>query len=125
VTPYYQDDHVTIYHGDCRDVLPRLERGDVLLTDPPYSQATHDNVRTWNDTAQATTLFEGNALPPNVWHTADNRLFVEHLTKNVSQIDVKDALSVERLLTTTRARMQEFAVPERSLILSSLTGERR
>jgi DNA polymerase-3 subunit gamma/tau len=78
-----------------------------------------------NEYYLATTLFEGNALPPNVWHTADNRLFVEHLTKNVSQIDVKDALSVERLLTTTRARMQEFAVPERSLILSSLTGERR
>jgi len=54
-TPYYADDHVTIYHGDCREILPGLERGDVLLTDPPYSQATHDNVRTWNDTAQATT----------------------------------------------------------------------
>jgi site-specific DNA-methyltransferase (adenine-specific) len=42
--PYYQDDAVTIYHGDCREVLPTLEAEsvDLVLTDPPYFQpATH------------------------------------------------------------------------------------
>ncbi len=34
--PYYQDEQVTIYHGDCRVVLPTLGRFDLLLTDPPY-----------------------------------------------------------------------------------------
>lgn len=34
--PYYQDDSVTIYHGDCRDILPSLPAFDLLLTDPPY-----------------------------------------------------------------------------------------
>lgn len=34
--PYYSDDLVTLYHGDCRDVLPTLGRFDLLLTDPPY-----------------------------------------------------------------------------------------
>ena len=34
--PYYQDDAVTIYHGDCREILPTLGRFDLLLTDPPY-----------------------------------------------------------------------------------------
>jgi site-specific DNA-methyltransferase (adenine-specific) len=34
--PYYQDDAVTIYHGDCREIVPTLGRFDLLLTDPPY-----------------------------------------------------------------------------------------
>lgn len=33
--PYYSDDLVTIYHGDCRDLLPSIE-ADVIVTDPPY-----------------------------------------------------------------------------------------
>jgi len=36
VRPYYQDDYVTIYHGDCREVLPGLGKVDLVLTDPPY-----------------------------------------------------------------------------------------
>jgi hypothetical protein len=36
VTPYYDEAGVTIYHGNCLDVLPTLGRFDVLLTDPPY-----------------------------------------------------------------------------------------
>ena len=34
--PYYQEDGITIYHGDCRDILPHLEPVDLVLTDPPY-----------------------------------------------------------------------------------------
>lgn len=36
MTPYYEDAFVTIYHGDCRDVLPTLEPVETCLTDPPY-----------------------------------------------------------------------------------------
>jgi DNA modification methylase len=34
--PYYQDAAVTIFHGDCRQIVPQLGRFDLLLTDPPY-----------------------------------------------------------------------------------------
>jgi site-specific DNA-methyltransferase (adenine-specific) len=36
VKPYYEEDGITIYHGDCREVLPQLERCDLIWTDPPY-----------------------------------------------------------------------------------------
>jgi len=34
--PYYEDTHCTIYHGDCREILPELPKVDLVLTDPPY-----------------------------------------------------------------------------------------
>jgi DNA modification methylase len=36
MTPYYQDDYVTIFLGDCREIVPTLGHFDLLLTDPPY-----------------------------------------------------------------------------------------
>ena len=37
VKPYYEQSGVTIYHGDCRAVLPFLSSVDHVITDPPYS----------------------------------------------------------------------------------------
>lgn len=34
--PYYDEDGITIYHGDCREVLPFLDPVGLVLTDPPY-----------------------------------------------------------------------------------------
>ena len=34
--PYYDHDGITIYHGDCREILPGLAKVDLVLTDPPY-----------------------------------------------------------------------------------------
>jgi site-specific DNA-methyltransferase (adenine-specific) len=45
VTPYYDAGGITIYCGDCRDVMPGLT-ADLLITDPPYGfGAYHTDVQ--------------------------------------------------------------------------------
>jgi site-specific DNA-methyltransferase (adenine-specific) len=46
--PYYADESVTLYHGDCREVLASLEDRsvDCVITDPPYDDRTHSMART-------------------------------------------------------------------------------
>jgi len=47
-TPYYSADHCTIYHGDCREILPALGSVDLVMADPPYSlsvESDHENRR--------------------------------------------------------------------------------
>lgn len=46
--PYFSTDSITLYHGDCRDVLLELppQSVDVLLTDPPYGMAWEGNGKT-------------------------------------------------------------------------------
>jgi site-specific DNA-methyltransferase (adenine-specific) len=34
--PFYERRGVTIYHGDCREILPKMSKPDLIVTDPPY-----------------------------------------------------------------------------------------
>ena len=45
MTPYYDKDGISIFCGDCRDVLPSLEAGSIRLiwTDPPYGHANQED----------------------------------------------------------------------------------
>jgi site-specific DNA-methyltransferase (adenine-specific) len=43
--PYYERDGITIYHGDCLEIIPTLETIDLVLTDPPYPDWLTDEYR--------------------------------------------------------------------------------
>lgn len=36
MTPYYEHAGITIYHGDCREVIYDIPKWDVVICDPPY-----------------------------------------------------------------------------------------
>jgi site-specific DNA-methyltransferase (adenine-specific) len=39
-TPYYEDQHVQLYLGDMREVLPELGQFDAAIADPPYGETS-------------------------------------------------------------------------------------
>lgn len=46
--PYYEEPGITIYHGDCREIIGGIDRPDLIITDPPYGmdfQSNHRNVK--------------------------------------------------------------------------------
>jgi site-specific DNA-methyltransferase (adenine-specific) len=53
VKPYYEHAGITLYHGDCRDILPQIpDRSiDFVFTDPPYghNQGDGDLAHKWEE----------------------------------------------------------------------------
>lgn len=62
--PYYQDDACTIYHGDCREILPLLEPVDLVLTDPPYGISLNTDNRRFSGGTTASISRRGNGIGP-------------------------------------------------------------
>ena len=45
IEPYYADDAVTLYHGECQPLLPLLGRVAHVITDPPFGASAHKNAK--------------------------------------------------------------------------------
>jgi DNA modification methylase len=63
MTPYYEQDGITIYHGDCREILPTLQSVRLVVTDPPYvfgiaSTAQEGKAGGWGDLMNSSIWYE-------------------------------------------------------------------
>lgn len=72
--PYYSDDLVTLYHGDCREIAPSLE-ADVCVTDPPYGETSIS----WDVWPEGWVTATGVALPDatSMWCFGSMRMFLD------------------------------------------------
>jgi site-specific DNA-methyltransferase (adenine-specific) len=64
MTPYYEHAGITIYHGDCREVLPDVWFGvDAVITDPPYGHGKRWSGGTWATNPIYDLAFQWDAEP--------------------------------------------------------------
>jgi DNA modification methylase len=68
--PYYEHNGITIYHGDCREVLPTIaEPISLVCSDPPYGSGLS------TDYAERFSPQPGS---PRWWNSTDRKLSVHH-----------------------------------------------
>jgi site-specific DNA-methyltransferase (adenine-specific) len=73
MTPYYADESVTLYHGDCREIVPGLHlTADCIVADPPYGETSLTWDR-WPD--DWPTAVSGAAK--SMWCFGSMRMFLE------------------------------------------------
>ena len=56
--PYYEDQWVQIYLGDCREILPDLPKADLVLTSPPYDDLREYEGYSFDFNTTADLLYE-------------------------------------------------------------------
>jgi site-specific DNA-methyltransferase (adenine-specific) len=72
MTPYFQDDTVTLFHGDALELLPKMPKADAVVTDPPYGETSLDWDRWPDGWPEAAAL-----VAPQVWCFGSMRMFMD------------------------------------------------
>jgi len=93
--PYYADDAVTLYFGDCREILPSLtERPVACVTDPPYGETS----ATWDRWQTGWVAAVGEALPASasLWCFGTARMFLDHAADFAGWRYAQEALWLKR-----------------------------
>lgn len=75
MTPYYQDEMVTIYNGDCLEIMPELGRQfDACITDPPYG------IGNWSSTG-GNSITRSQAIDLNRWDKRPGKEYFDCILK--------------------------------------------
>lgn len=72
MTPFYQDELITLYHGDAMELMTRLPQVDAVITDPPYGETSLDWDR-WPDGWPALAA----KLATQLWCFGSMRMFLD------------------------------------------------
>lgn len=120
---YYEDDMVTLYHGDSREVMAGMDDMSVaaVLTDPPYTERTHAKAKTnkaGDDKAIEFASFTDEDL--------DNAIAeCGRLTRSwlVATLDYRHAVRME-LHTPPKLRVMRLGVWVKTNPMPQITGDR-
>jgi DNA modification methylase len=88
-TPYYTDGTISLWHGDCRELLPGLPPAAVVATDPPYASAAATATTgwakqkwggNWGDMSLVTMMAEATLNAANLNAKHEVYWFADHLS---------------------------------------------
>lgn len=109
VKPYYEDEWVTLYHGDWRELIDPDLRADLILTDPPYGETTLDWDR-WPKDWPTLAARHSNSM----WCWGSMRMFLDRRDEfaawNYSQERVWEKHNGSNLAADRFARVHEFVM---------------
>lgn len=75
MTPYYQDDRVTLWHGDYREYLSAVPPVDAIVTDPPYGDTSLD----WDAWPQGWVAdLSSSTNAQQLWSFGSFRMWLNH-----------------------------------------------
>jgi site-specific DNA-methyltransferase (adenine-specific) len=129
--PYYADDAVTLFNGDAREILPTLgdESIDCVITNPPYSDWTHSNVRSNSKSAarHGNRVLSGN-FGFDAWTDSDMREAFDHcgrITRRwvISDLDHRHAFQFD-LEPPAHLRMLRIGVWTKTNPMPQISGDR-
>lgn len=121
---YYQDDFVTLYHADYRDIMPGMDDGSVkaVLTDPPYTERTHAKAKT-NKHVQDSKAIEFESFADGDLDKAITECGRVSKSWVVATLDYRHAVRME-LETPRRLRMMRIGVWVKTNPMPQITGDR-
>ena len=99
--PYYEDEWVTLYHGDCLQITDWLA-ADVLVTDPPYG-VKYSSWRGETVTNDGDFTVAANAI--TLWGKRPMCVFASHESLGDARHAVSAELSRIRVLTWHKANV--------------------